>query len=209
MKKQFAAKARELHRLIIPWSETQALEKVLEILDKISIPEGKALRCHLSGMHCRGIGDNSFLYVNDIEEQEGITKIALIGDTWKNIRVEHSEMGMWQTYLLMTTIHVMPYFWHGGYSVRTFIFCRSDLSRIRALKGMDLSHIDDSKLQPEVKMTEGLDGKCMGTVSTTYWTAWGGLVREIVTVGMDGDRVTVYGPAVNEALYRYDCGIMF
>ena len=208
MRNIFATKARKLYSLIVPKNEsldyTHDPEKVLEILDRISIPEGKALRCYLVSIHCHDIGDNSFLYVNDIEEPESVHKMAFIKDTWRNIIVEPSAMGIWQTYLLMTTIHVMPFYWHGGYNERLFIFSPAELKKIPSYKEFDFSNIDESKLQPEVKFTEWSNDECMGMVSNTYWTEWGGLIRETVFIDMKDNKVTNYGPVFNEVLFKYE-----
>ena len=213
MRNLFATKARKLHGLIVPKYDrldyNHDPEKVLEILDKISIPEGKALRCYLVNIHCHDIGDNSFLYVNDIEEPEGVHRMAFIDDTWKNITVEPTEMGMWQTYLLMTTIHVMPYYWHGGYNERLFIFSSADLKKIPSYKELDFSHIDETQVHPEVKFTRWRHKKFMGMISNTYWTEWGGLIRETVIINMYEDKITGYEPAFKEILLSYECGIRF
>lgn len=208
MRNRFATKGRKLHRLIVP--KTNMLDymfepnKVLEVLDKIRIPEDKALRCHLVDRFHHCIGDNSFLYVNDIDALQDENRHSYLEQTWENIIVEPSDMGMWQTYLLMSTIHVMPYYWHGGYYKRVFIFSPSDLKRISELKGKDLSHIKEEDLQPDVKFNVWLDNEYMGMVSCTYWSEWEGLVRETVIITMYGDKITDYGPGLNDVLYSYN-----
>lgn len=213
MRNPFATKARKLHRLISPKRNianyTFEPEKVLEVLDSISIPEGKALGCSLVDFSRHCLGDNSFLYVSDCTAPTDETKFSFIDETWKNIKVQPCAMGMWQAYLLMTTIHIMPFYWHGGYNERIFIFSPADLKKIPEYKDLDFSRIDESKLQPEVTFTQWLDDECMGMVSCTYWTEWGGLVRETVIIDMYEDKITAYGPAFNEALLRYDSGCCY
>ena len=208
MRNPLATKGRKLHRLITPERNLANYilepEKVLEILDKITIPEGKSLRCYLIDIRRHCIGDNSFLYVSDHAVQDDHTKFSFIEDTWRNIIVEPSAMGIWQTYLLMTTIHVMPFYWHGGYNERLFIFSPAELNKIPSYKAFDFSNIDESKLQPEVKFTELSNDECMGTVSNTYWTEWGGLIRETVFIDMKDNTVTNYGPVFNEILFKYE-----
>ena len=208
MRNIFATKARKLHSLIVPKNDsldyTHDPEKVLDILDKITIPEGKALRCYLVSIHCHDIGDNSFLYVSDHAVPDDYTKFSFIDDTWRNIIIEPSAMGTWQTYLLMTTIHVMPFYWHGGYNERLFIFSPAELKKIPSYKEFDFSNIDESKLQPEVKFTQWNDRECTGIISNTYWTEWGGLIRETVFIDMKDDKVTNYGPVFNEILFKYE-----
>ena len=208
MRNPYATKGRKLHRLIAPKRNIMNYifepNKVMEVLDNITIPEDKVLRCYLIDIRHHCLGDNSFLYVSDHAAPDDHTKFSFIDDTWKHITVEPSAMGMWQVYLLMTTIHVMPFYWHGGYDERTFVFSRSDLRRIPELRWKSLSHIEDSKLQPEVKFTRGLDGECMGMISNTYWTEWGGLIRETVFIDMKDNKITNYGPVFNEVLLKYD-----
>lgn len=221
MRNPYATKGRKLHRLIVPkddrllkhMADPEALqgkdiidlEMVQEVLDKISVREGHAFRYHMvKGFRCRDCGDNSFLYISDHAVPDDHTKFTFIDDTWKNINVEPSAMGMWQTYLLMTTIHVMPYWWHGGYYERLFIFSPADLKKIPDYMEFDFSGIDASKLQPEVKFTEWCNEECMGMVSNTYWTEWGGLIRETVFIDMRDNKITNYGPVFNEVLLKYD-----
>jgi hypothetical protein len=209
MRNPFATKARELHDLIAPENECQKYShdpaKVLEILDRITISEGKTLRCHLvKGYIHDSIGDNSYLYVNDCETPEAEARISFIDDTWKNICVEPGAMGIWQVYLLMTAIHVMPFWWHGGYDRRFFIFSPADLKKIPNYQGFDFSGIDESKLQLEVKFTQWTDRECMGMISSTYWNDWCGLIRETVSIKMFGDKIAAYVPVFNEVLLKFE-----
>ena len=213
MRNPYATKGRKLHRLIVPKRNIMNYifepDKVMEVLDSITIPEDKALQCYHIDIKHHSLGDNSFLYVSDHAEPDGHTKSSSIEDTWRNISVEPSAMGMWQTYLLMTTIHVMPYYWHGGYNKRLFIFSPADLKKIPSYKELDFSHIDETKLHPEVKFTKWRYKKFMGMISNTYWTEWGGLIRETVIINMYEDKITGYGPAFKEILLSYECGIRF
>ena len=222
MRNPFATKARKLHNLIVPKEDTLLkymrnseltldgediiyLGKVMMTLDRIHFPEGKSLRYYMvRGYRCKGCGDNSFLYVSDRDAPVDDDNFSFIDETWKNIEVEPSAMGMWQAYLLMTSIHVMPFYWHGGYNKRRFILSPADLKKIPAYKEMDFSGIDDSKLQPEVKFTQWLDDEYMGMVSCTYWTEWGGLIRETVYINMEDGRITKYGPEFSEVLFGYE-----
>ena len=221
MRNPFATKARNLHRLIVPKDDSLLkhmvnpdtlqgkdiidLGIIQGVFDKISAREGHAFRYYMvKGFRCEDCGDNSFLYVSDHAVPDDHTKFSFIEDTWRNIIVEPSAMGIWQTYLLMTTIHVMPFYWHGGYNERLFIFSPAELKKIPSYKKFDFSNIDESKLQPEVKFTQWTDRECMGMVSNTYWTEWGGLIRETVFIDMKDNKVTNYGPVFNEVLFKYE-----
>lgn len=197
-------KARELHKLIVSWNYVHDQEKVLEILDEISIPEGKALRCHLVNKFCNEIGDNSYLYVNGIDEPEDEAKISLINEIWENITVKPSHMALWQTYLLMTAIHVMPFFWHGATRKRTFILSPNDLKSIKELDGIYTSNLSDDDLMPKVSFTQWDEKTGSGVVSNTYWTEWGGLIKEHIFIGIKNNRITNYSLPCREVLIRHN-----
>ena len=204
---QFAKKAIELHRLIAPQKFFHKYihepEKVLAILDKITIKEGNILRCHNSSRRHDYTGDNSFLYVNHHNESESDVQGWTNIDSWKNILVEPCEMGLWQVYLLMTSIHVMPFWWHGGYKRRTFIFNQHYLKAIGKFDKYDLSNICKDSPEPDVKITRKSDDICSGLITCTYWNEWKGLVRETVFIEMKGNQITKYGPICSDVLFEF------
>ena len=205
MTNEFATLGRKFHSLIVLKSYCIANdpEPVLEILDKITLQENMCLHCHHSSMHCDDIGDNTFLYVRECEIPNHRSRSIAINETWKNILVEPSEMCLWQVYLLMTTIHVMPFFWHGGYEARRNIFSPSDLRNITELKGKDLSYFSESSLQPDVKISQLSDEEYIGTVLNTYWNDWKGLVRETISIKIKGNKIADYAPFQEDVLFKY------
>lgn len=195
--------ARNLHNLIVPIGKyVHDSRKVLEILDKISIPDGKALKCYLASMSDDGLGSISHLYVSDIDEPAEAAKPVLINEIWKNIIIDPCGMALWQTYLLMTTIHVMPYWWHGGYNKRTFVLSPEDLKSIKALNDIDLSHISEGDLQPNVTFVRWNEEMSSGIISNTYWSEWDGLIKERIVVGIKGNRITSYGVPCKKVLFK-------
>lgn len=48
---------------------------------------------------------------------------------WKYVVVSKSTRAIWELYLLMNANTILPYWWHGGYRQRIFIFDDSDLQR--------------------------------------------------------------------------------
>ena len=198
-------KARELHALIVPNENLKYVHdprKVLEILDKISLSEGKALKCYLASMSDDGLGSISHLYVSDIDEPAEAAKPVLINEIWKNIIIDPCGMALWQSYLLMTTIHVMPYWWHGGYNKRTFVLSPEDLKSIKALNDIDLSHLSEGDLQPNVTFVRWDEEMSSGRISNTYWSEWDGLIKERIVVGIKGNRITSYGVPCKKVLFK-------
>lgn len=125
----------------------------------------------------------------DIAEQ-----IAPVNDS---LSVPFNEQGVWQMYLINHAPTMMPYWWHGGYIHRTYVFDLKELSSFPA----DLSaYYGDTSLLPSVRA----DGDVF-IVTTTYWNEWRGLVREVVAINSDLQIREIN----KEVLVEYDCGLLF
>lgn len=146
------------------------------------------------------IGDESSFYLyNDMGQEHKV------GDG--GIVVQPTPMGAWQYYLLMTASTIMPVFWHGGYSVRKFIFSTDDLKSIEPIEKFDFSILNqDGILLPKSEISK--DGKS-ADVYCTYWNDWKGLVREHVRITFNADGTSTYEKSDEFCFYHYDCGIRF
>lgn len=119
--------------------------------------------------------------------------------------VEKSEAGAWEVYLFSLARHLLPTFWHGGYNAREIIFGKVDLRRVPSQEGRVLDVIlRGQAVTPSVRF----DGD-MALVECCYWSEWGGLYREKVSITFDGDRIAEFKNVEAENIYNYDCGIMF
>ena len=146
------------------------------------------------------IGDESSFYLyNDMGQEHKV------GDG--GIVVKPTPMGAWQYYLLMTASTIMPVLWHGGYSVRKFIFSTDDLKSIEPIEKFDFSILNqDGILLPKSEISK--DGKS-ADVYCTYWNDWKGLVREHVRITFNADGTSTYEKSDEFCFYHYDCGIRF
>ena len=213
----FTEVAREFQDLISVQNYSHNSEKVLKILDSLSIPDGYQLLCHGNKMREHSVGDNSFLYVSKRNSEDTDRIFDEISHIWERVHVEDNEMGAWQVYLLMNTIHVMEYFWHGGYHRNSYIYTLNDayslpefINRKSPLNNLDLKLLYDRGLiQPSIKYYREDDVNSSATIDCTYWNNWGGLIRERISIKMRGNQVVSYERIGQTPLFKYDCGILF
>lgn len=213
----FIEVAREFQDLIGVKNYNHDSEKILNVLDSISIPDSYQLLCHSHKMKEYSSGDNSFLYVSKKDCEDSNRDFDEISHIWERINVENSEMGVWQLYLLMNTIHVMEYFWHGGYHRRSYVYTLNDayslpefINRKSPLNNLDLKLLYDRGLiLPSINFERVDDVNSSATVDCTYWTYWGGLIRERISMKLKGNQILSYERIGQTTLFKYDCGIFF
>lgn len=113
-------------------------------------------------------------------------------------------------------------YWHGYYDRRFCVFSKDDLLKIkirstktrgeRPLKPSDIyeeeNDLPEEALACDVtpKVTRYEDKYY---VSCCYWSEFGGLIRELVEIKIENNKVTEFLDANREVLYRYHCGIMY
>lgn len=173
------------------------LVKVLTKLDCIRIEDGWQIGQHLLFkndkaqypiLYCyneRSSNDWSFIenyYKNCLYNAYDIRIENNPYSIYHHIRVTPSEMGAWQVYLL----EAFPFIYHhtkiGSEKEEGIIFSYADIRLIN--KKFHLSIRDKYDFRPYVWMKNNV-----AYVSSCGWTKTGGLVREIVTIYFDGDRV--------------------
>ena len=89
-------------------------------------------------------------------------------------------MSIWELYLLLKSPSVMPTYWHGGYIRRKYIFSKSDVESIEALRGKDICMLfSDKKLLPCVTI-ENKDFDTVDFVEKEYHAVY------IVVIGVNG-----------------------
>lgn len=127
----------------------------------------------------------------------------------KHLRVKQTKMAAWQLYLLSRISTVLPYSWHGGYNMRTFIFDASVIDKIFPLKFQDLSELAAQNLfEPLVEVKEKNGKGCTMIVRCCYWNDWQGLVKEESTIRIEGDHCVSF-ESNRTNLFKYDCGIFY
>ena len=177
---------------------------LFETLNSISLKDGVHLGLKLASK--RGLGDESCFYTvkNGVDPSRGKEPL-FINAVFPDLKVEKSEMGAWQAYLLFVSPTILPVFWHGGYICRDYFFDASDVDMFNQESYEDTPELSVDEIpEPSVAVE---DDKYV--VSCAYWNDWEGLVRETVRVKFlkNGD-VTILVPK-QKVLKRYNCGICY
>lgn len=187
-------------------------EKILYVLDKIQLLEDYGLQLEYEE---RGIGGRTYIYVK--EPNGNLSKNFL-----DFVIVDDSPLGALQVYFLSKLWHYLPMYWHGYYDRRFSVFSKDDLLKIkvrsrktrgeRSLKPSDIyeeeNDLPEEALACDVtpKVTRYEDKYY---VSCCYWSEFGGLIRELVEIKIENNKVTEFLDANRKVLYRYHCGIMY
>ena len=187
-------------------------EKILYVLDKIQLLEDYGLQLEYEE---RGIGGRTYIYVK--EPNGNLSKNFL-----DFVIVDDSPLGALQVYFLSKLWHYLPMYWHGYYDRRFSVFSKDDLLKIkvrsrktrgeRSLKPSDIyeeeNDLPEEALACDVtpKVTRYEDKYY---VSCCYWSEFGGLIRELVEIKIENNKLTEFLDANRKVLYRYHCGIMY
>ena len=165
-----------------------------------------------------GLGDQSRFFIADskasstnfdFNEQRIMFEGFMNFDIYEHIEIIKSEESIWQLYLLMNANSVLSFFWHGGYSQRTYIWSNSDFDNIEVLKNHDISSIVEKDfIKPTIEIKNTIEG-FIAHVHCCYWNNWEGLVRDHVTMKVAKGRVTEYKNGENFIIYPYHCGIFY
>lgn len=187
-------------RSLVTLVEMEQYSNFLKCLDKLSLPQGGSLGVD-KAKHA-GLGDKSNLFVQSNSEQANY-------NYFEELTVEDSCDGAWQAYLLYSLWHILPTFWHGGYDSRTYIFSKEDLKDLRTIEEQDqgvVEYLYNYDLIPEVVKSPHNDKYY---VTCCYWSDWGGLIRELIEITIDNNKVIDVFEVQKKVEFEYDCGILF
>lgn len=191
-------------KTIVELVNSKQYDKLINVLGDIRVLDGCSLKIRIcEEPYGNVMGDSSFLYVLNKDGEKD-------KDVFKYIEVSNSSQSAWQVYILHTLWHLLPMFWHGNYNKRTMVFTSSDLSEKISQLNKD-SHmnnvtldVSNYNLQPQLskKGNEYF-------VSCCYWSNWEGLVREVVGIVVENNKVSEIVEVDKCVEYPYDCGIRF
>ena len=191
---------------------------LLAHLDHLHLPEGKRLFVQFPSHH--GCGDRSRLYIaKSTYGQEMDSFLSFYYDEQKSapapteersykifshIHVDDSLMGAWQALFVSQLWHALPFWWHGLYDKRRYIFTAEHLMQLvgRSRDGSPITlNPKDYAITPECVDA----GNGCYYFTWCYWSEWGGLIRETHQVTICDGRATVLH-LDEETLHSYDCG---
>ena len=187
-------------RSLIALAKTKQYDGLLPCLNKLSLPEGAVLE--VKEAEQSGSGDISRVFVKGSSGSSNY-------NYFDEITVENSCDGAWQAYLLQAIWHILPTFWHGAYGYRTYLFSKAYLKGLRTLRESDqdiVNGLNEFDLIPEVVKSPN-NGKYY--VTCCYWSDWGGLIRELVEITIENNKVAEVFEAKRNVIFKYECGILF
>ena len=164
------------------------------------------------------IGDESYFYVANSKNSTTYfdmesNSVKFEGERdffiWKYVVVSKSTRAIWELYLLMNANTILPYWWHGGYRQRIFIFDDSDFAKIPALRDRDVSAVIDKGYTRSSVEIEDCEGGFDAHVYCCYWNEWKGLVREHVIMKVQENKVVEYKHGADFVIFSYNCGILY
>ena len=208
----FSQKGKELYdnclKSVVSTTDIKNKGEIFNTLTSIKPQKGWKLGLKLA--EGEGTGDISNFYLYNDENM--VEK-----DLLKHIEITKSEMSIWELYLLLKSPCVMPTYWHGGYIRRKYIFSKSDVESIEALRGKDISMLfSDKKLLPcitienkELDTVDFVEKEYHADIYCCYWSEWEGLVREHTCVTISNNKVVSFENTDSFTFHKYDCGILF
>lgn len=169
----------------------------LGVLTKLTIP----LNCTIEVQECKmeGVGSRSRLYIS-------INGNIKDFNIWEHIKVEDSKAGAWQAYLLNTLWHSLPFFWHGQYDARSYLYSKEDIKKIEFLHD---TGIPRQELATSIQKPEVIQYGTKYFVACTYWTNWGGIVKELIEISIKDNHVVSFNEVYEWPLFPYYCNLCF
>ena len=162
--------------------EAKDYGSLLQVLDKIIIPEGSTLQVKLYKLK----EDEFVMGANSTIELVFPDGTSILGGDKSNIRTyitaENSEMGAWQLFLLYNLHSYLPMFWHALYGERAYMYTRQQLEKLKILPNKFAITkkpfcIDDYDVTPVIEREDN-----RYRVVACFWSDFGGLYRQTVTI---------------------------
>ena len=188
-------------------------EIILGVLDKIKLSEGYSLE--LDFPDCSGCGGRT--YINVKEPNGSLSKNFL-----DSADVDDSPLGALQVYFFNKLWQHLPMYWHGYYDERYCVFSKDDFLKIKIRARRtgserpprptnDFAEVNDL---PEEALACNVTPKVTRYddkyyVSCCYWSRFAGLIRELVEIKIENNKVTEFLDVHHQRLYKYHCGIMY
>ena len=149
-----------------------------------------------------------------------------------HVTVDGSPESVWEFWLFLDMWRFLPLWWHANYDEETYI---TDADSLLEITKITPDIIDRYNEEDSIDSTDNLPFGFTATgignaialcgdefllpsstkngelceVIYTYWTEWGGLVRERIQAMVSSGRVIFIGQPLDVKLVEYDCGIMF
>ncbi|MBR4454324.1 MAG: hypothetical protein IKS33_08715 [Bacteroidales bacterium] len=158
--------------------------------------------------------EHEIVCVSEIDDDKDIWISKL--DIDKHIRVNPTEMGAWQLFLLVNLSIILPsYCWHTSCGRKEYVFNETDLENVinknnsyhnRELK--HLMHLLKNNL-PKVEIVENKLSGCTIQIGCCYWGDWSGLNKEETKITIVDRQCVSYETKTTNLYHSYNNGIYF
>lgn len=185
-------------------------KNLFDIFSSLTEKDGHEMKLHLASGE-RGIGDVSYFFFED-------SKGEVDREIEKYLSVSPTPMGAWELFLLKSATYIMPYFWHGGYERRYFVFSEEDLRKAGSRFGSDNTHLEIRDLSAIVdaydlrpKVVEDVTvppGDLKADIYCCLWNDWQGLVQEHCRISVTNGNIELKR-LPSFVIYSYRCMVMF
>jgi hypothetical protein len=211
----------------------QEVQKLLSELTEIEFCDDSTIRITTSSSYMEedapnlmiGGKDNDLFHIWADKEHEivCVSEIDDDKDIWiskldidKHIRVNPTEMGAWQLFLLVNLSIILPsYCWHTSCGRKEYVFNETDLENVinknnsyhnRELK--HLMHLLKNNL-PKVEIVENKLSGCTIQIGCCYWGDWSGLNKEETKITIVDRQCVSYETKTTNLYHSYNNGIYF
>lgn len=180
-------------------AENKQYNMLLSCLTNLTLQSGRNIYVDI----CKesGLGNDSHLMIT-----KGDVKDPKI---WDYIEVKESPIAAWEVYLLHSLWHVLPHFWHGGYNSRSYIFSKEDVYEISFIRSEDRDELISIILNYTDDLTPEIAEYNKYYISCCYWSDWDGLIKELVEIQIENNKVKNILNVDKKTLFKYDCEIRF
>ena len=183
---------KKLHAIVKEYK----FDSVFPSLDKVNITNEVKLTVH----DCRPDGRNMSMLLIELPKEEKDESI------FNYLTVEQSCSGAWQIYLLHTIRHYMPIGGYAEYPRFVYVFDKEDLKQIDQdeKESINFEILSQIEVRPIV-----IQKGNKFFVSSCYWSAFDGLVREFFRITIENNKVVDMIQFNERKEYEYDIGVVY
>lgn len=183
---------KKLHAIVKEYK----FDSIFPSLDKVNISKEVELAVH----DCRPDGRNLCMLLITLPKEEKDESI------FNYLTVEQSCSGAWQIYLLHTIRHYMPIGGYAEYPRFVYVFDKEDLKQIDQdeKESINFEILSQIEVRPIV-----IQKGNKFFVSSCYWSAFDGLVREFFRITIENNKVVDMIQFNERTEYEYDIGVVY
>ena len=208
---------RTVRKTKFDWFEDN--QPLLDVLNLVEIEEGYVLDFYKTRLY----EYDTLPYIRKKEDKRlGVEMLGFMThteeDLFQRLRIPFTEMGVWQGYLMHILPNITPKEGHARYGTTLEVYSDTSLKYV-------MHHIEFPPSFPEhiIELVDTLskylgsdeilpkvtiESEGQATVESTFWSSFGGLIRETTTAIKKGETIEYKGKD-QKILLKYNCGVNF